>query len=248
MAQPSVISQSPAPSETSVVLGHLIEITFDGPIDPATVNDSTFSLICQGDSLVFDADNLAVKGAKPQTTKQHITGAFVFPTPDKLVFTPDKPLRPKTEYTVIIAGGTSVLAQNVVKNSSGEKLKQSYTWKFTTTDIETMTGRETPPASPLVDIAPELLTDQIRVVPRRRLGIDFTEAIEIWFPDDIDPDSLDPSYFSQAVLPDGNPFNDIVCSIEAINNDPRVVIPTGLSYRITVNKNVLTIHFEGGNQ
>jgi|AGTN01.1.fsa_nt_gi hypothetical protein len=118
MSQPVILSQSPAAAETSVVLGHLIEVKFDQPIDPATINDSTFSLIFQGDSLVFDADNLAKTGARPAAAKTYITGKFAFPSPDVVQFTPDAPLRPKTEYTVIIAGGTSVVAVNVVKNPS----------------------------------------------------------------------------------------------------------------------------------
>jgi len=259
MSQPILISQSPAPAETSVVLGHLIQMQFDQAIDPTTLNDSTFSLIWQGDSLVFDADNLSIKsGTKPTQSKQYLTGKFTFPSPDTAIFTSNQPLRPKTEYTVLVAGGTSVVALNVVKNPAGEKLKQSYTWKFTTTDITTLTGTETPVSSPLVEDAPALTSDQIRVMPRRRIGTDITEAIEIWFPDDIDPDSLDPAYSNPATLfnqslfndlpvdptfaQDANPFNDVVVSVEAINNDPRVTIPSNLSYSVSITKNVLTIH------
>lgn len=245
MSQPVIVSMSPAAAETSVVLGHLIEVKFDQPIDQTTINDSTFSLMCQSGSLVFDADNLAKSGSSAATSKLHLTGKFVFPAPDTVQFTPDTPLRPKTEYTAIIAGGGSVVAVNVIKNPAGEKLKQSYTWKFTTTDIETLTGSETPVMSPLVEDNPDLPTDQIRVVPRRNLKTNFLEAIEIWFPDDIDPASLDPAYFAPNVQADLNPFNDILVSIEAVNNDPQIQIPPGLTYSITVNKNVLTIQIQG---
>lgn len=244
MSQPVLVSQSPTPSEASVVLGRLVEMTFDQAIDPATLNESTFSLLFQGDSLVFDADNLSLTGGRPASQKQHIPGTFAFPEPSRAVFTPSTPLRPKTEYTVIVAGGSSSLAQSVVKNLAGEKLKQTYTWKFVTTEIATLTGGQSPVSSPLVEDDPELTPEMIRIIPRKRLGTDFTEAIEIHFPAEIDPASLDASYFG-LVPADANPFNDVLVSMEAPNNDPLVEIPEDMTYTVTINGNILRIEFQG---
>lgn len=244
MSQPVLVSQSPAPNEASVVLGHLVELTFDQTIDPATLNESTFSLLFQGDSLVFDADNLSL-GGKPASQKQHIAGTFSFPSPGTVVFTPSTPLRPKTEYTVIVAGGSSTLAQSVVKNLAGEKLKQSYTWKFVTTEIASLTGSQSPASSPLVEDDQELTTAMIQIIPRKRLGTNFTEAIELHFPADIDPASLDQSYLGTGLLGDANPFNDVLVSIEAPNNDPLVEIPEHMTYSVVIDRNILRIQFQG---
>lgn len=244
MSQPVLLSQTPTPNEASVVLGRLVELTFDQAIDPATLNESTFSLLFQGDSLVFDADNLSLN-QRPASQKQHIPGVFSFPLPTKAVFTPSVPLRPKTEYTVILAGGSSSLAQTVVKNLTGEKLKQTYTWKFVTTEIATLTGSQTPVSSPLVEDDPELTTEMIRIIPRKRLGTNFTEGIDIHFPAEIDPASLDPSYVGVDIPADSNPFNDVLVSMEAPNNDPLVVIPEGITYRVTIDKCLLRIDFQG---
>jgi hypothetical protein len=59
---------------------------------------------------------------------------------------------------------------------------------------------------------------------------------------------LDPSYFTPMASADVNPFNDIVVSIEALNNDPQIQIPASLSYNVTVDpnrKNVLVIQIQG---
>ena len=39
MAAPTVVSASPANNDTDVILGTQITVTFDQPIDPATVSD-----------------------------------------------------------------------------------------------------------------------------------------------------------------------------------------------------------------
>jgi hypothetical protein len=244
MSQPVLVSQSPTPNETSVVLGHLVELTFDQPINQSTLNEATFSLSFQGDSQVFDADNLSL-GGRPASQKQHVAGTFSFPEPAKAVFTSSTPLRPKTEYTVIVAGGSSLLAQSVVKNLAGEKLKQSYTWKFVTTEIASLTGSVTPISSPLTEDDPELTSDMIQIFPRKRIGADFTESIEIHFPADIDLESLDASYGGASAPLDANPFNDILVSMEAPNNDPLIAIPENVTYSVTIDKNVIRIDFQG---
>ena len=48
MAAPSVVSVEPADSETDVILGTVIFVTFDQEIDPTTVTDATFSLTGPG--------------------------------------------------------------------------------------------------------------------------------------------------------------------------------------------------------
>lgn len=48
MSAPNVVSVEPADSETDVILGTVIFVTFDQEIDPTTVTDATFSLTGPG--------------------------------------------------------------------------------------------------------------------------------------------------------------------------------------------------------
>lgn len=235
-----VVSVSPAQSAVDVVLGSQIEIVFDKPVDQATVTTATFALIGPGQTALVDADNFIHKNVDPITGREYITGTFSYPTAATLVFTPDRPLRPSVTYSVTVAGGTSALAVSVVKALNGEKLADTYSYRFTTGALNLA---EPPVQSPIPEELQILTPDQIRVIPRRDLGNDLAQEIEIHFPADVDLTSLDPN--CSGGQPDLDPFNDVLVSLDAIADDPQVLIPAGLTYSVTVTGNVMRVKVLG---
>jgi hypothetical protein len=144
-------------------------------------------------------------------------------------------------YTVTLAGGNSTLATNTVKAVGGEKLTQSCTFRFTTGTLDMVAP---PPVSPLPDENPAINVDDIRIVPRKVLGNDLAQEIWIFFPADIDPTSLDPSYSDPEVQPDSDPFNDVITSLDALLDDPQVTIPENPQFSVKVEGNILKIRLQ----
>ena len=233
MSAPVILSVAPAPDETDVVLGRVIEVTFDQAVDPDTVTSATFALTGPGETTIVDGDELAYKNAKPSSGREYITGAFNFPSPDKLRFTPDKPLRPGIQYTVLIAGASSLLATSVVRNPAGEALAKSYQYAFKTGTLNVAT----PPAlSPLPPAAPwerpRLDPNSIRIrsggIPVKAVANELS-YIELIFPAAVDPTSFDQ--------------NDLRVAIEPFLGDTSVPLPDNVtvSAAVQANRIVLTV-------
>ncbi|MCW1148558.1 Ig-like domain-containing protein [Flavobacterium lacisediminis] len=100
--QPLVLTTSPTPNETGVVLNKVVSATFNMPMDPATINTSTFTL-------------------KQGTTT--IIGVVTY-SGNTALFTPNTNLTANAVYTATITTGA--------KNMAGVALASNYVWNFTT--------------------------------------------------------------------------------------------------------------------
>jgi hypothetical protein len=100
--RPLVLSTSPTSNETGVVLNKVVNATFNMPMDPATINLTTFTL-------------------KQGTT--NIPGLVTY-SGNSAFFTPNANLIGNTIYTATLSNG----AQNV----AGVALASNYVWNFTT--------------------------------------------------------------------------------------------------------------------
>ena len=103
--QPLVLTTSPTPNETGVVLNKVVSATFNMPMDPATINTTTFTL-------------------KQGTTT--ITGVVTY-SGNTALFTPNANLTANTVYTATITTGAH--------NMAGVALASNYVWNFTTGTI-----------------------------------------------------------------------------------------------------------------
>lgn len=100
--QPVVISTDPANNETGVVLNKIVTATFNIPMDPTTINGTTFTL-------------------KQGATS--IAGLVTY-SGNTASFAPTLPLTANTVYTGTITTGA--------KNLDGIALVSNYVWNFTT--------------------------------------------------------------------------------------------------------------------
>lgn len=100
--QPMVVSTTPTNNETGVVLNKVIAATFNMPMNPATINTSTFTL-------------------KQGTTV--ISGVVTY-SGNTAFFTPTSNLSANTIYTATITNGAQNLASTSIANN--------YEWQFTT--------------------------------------------------------------------------------------------------------------------
>jgi hypothetical protein len=100
--RPLVLTTSPTPNETGVVLNKVVSATFNMPMDPTTINTSTFTLN-QGTNT--------------------ITGIVTY-SGNTALFTPNVNLTANTVYTATITTGTH--------NMAGVALAANYVWNFTT--------------------------------------------------------------------------------------------------------------------
>ena len=103
--QPLVLTTSPTPNETGVVLNKVVSATFNMPMDPTTINTTTFTL-------------------KQGTTT--ITGVVTY-SGNTAFFTPNANLTANTVYTATITTGAH--------NMAGVALASNYVWNFTTGTI-----------------------------------------------------------------------------------------------------------------
>lgn len=99
---PKVISTDPSNNETGVLLNKVITATFDMPMNPLTVNSSTFTLK-QGTTTIAGTVNYSGTTAS---------------------FSPANPLLADALFTATISVGA--------KNLAGTSITQDYVWKFTT--------------------------------------------------------------------------------------------------------------------
>ncbi|WP_035671967.1 Ig-like domain-containing protein [Flavobacterium sp. 83] len=106
---PVVTSTDPIANEINVVLNKTITATFSVPMDPLTLNNTTF-IVKRGTNTV--------------------SGAITY-TGSTVSFTPTTPLIDNTIYTVTITNGA--------KNLEGTSLAGNYVWSFTTAIAPTVT-------------------------------------------------------------------------------------------------------------
>lgn len=240
MSAPVIESVTPAANQADVVLGQPIEVLFDQPIDPASLSSQTFSLTGPGQSSLVDAENLIRKDGLLHTGREYITGAFVFPAPaagdawvqdQKLVFTPSRPLRPNVTYTVLLVGQGSLLAKSYVRNPAGEGMPASVQYTFKTGELNLSAPPLQSPLRPLNPWEkPRLDPSSILVRPRKAIGNDLTQEIELVFPGEIDPASFNP--------------DDILVAGEPFLNDPGTSIPDSTAtIVIDGNRLLITVHW-----
>jgi hypothetical protein len=105
LTPPTVTSTVPLNGATAVPLNQIVDATFSVPMDPATINATTFTLTGPGLTTVPGLVAYAAIG-------------------NTLTFTPTANLTPNTLYTATVTTG----AQNLV----GTGLANNYVWTFTT--------------------------------------------------------------------------------------------------------------------
>jgi hypothetical protein len=108
---PTVIRTSPANGAAGVTTSTTVTVTFDEPMDPATINTSSFELRDPSNTLV------------PATVTYNATTRTA-------TLTPSAALAFFTTYTVTVKGGTT---DPRVKDAAGNALAANFTWLFTTT-------------------------------------------------------------------------------------------------------------------
>ncbi len=235
MAAPTVLSTNPPAAATDVVLGTAIEITFDQALDQATVSSATVAVTGPGQTSLIDADNLIVNNPTALKGREYIDGTVSLVSGTTIRFVPSRPLRPNVKYQVTVAGGSSALAVNAVKNLSGERLARSYFFEFQTGFLEAATP---PPASPLGwsnTLAPwdrpALDAKQIIIRPANPVGVDPETILELEFPGEIDLNSFDP--------------RDLLVGIEPVFGNQMVRLPATLSSTVSVSGNKMFIRITG---
>lgn len=102
---PTVISTIPANLATNVPLNQLVAATFSEPMNPVTINSTSFTLQAAGGASVAGIVAYAAVG-------------------NTLTFTPAAALAASTQYTATIS--------TAVKDLAGHTLVSSYIWTFTT--------------------------------------------------------------------------------------------------------------------
>ena len=109
---PVVITTDPTNNEMNVALNKIITATFSVPMDPLTINNSTF-IVKQGTNT--------------------IAGVITY-TGSTVSFTPTNPLTANTVYTVTITTGA--------KSLQGTPLATNHLWNFTTAPVPTVTATD----------------------------------------------------------------------------------------------------------
>ncbi len=120
---PMVIATDPETDETDVVINKIITATFNQPMNPQTMNETTF-IVMQGGTAV--------------------TGAITY-TGTTVSFAPTVELDLNTVYTATITAET--------ENTTGIALQSDYIWEFTTGALVAPTVIATDPENDETDVA-----------------------------------------------------------------------------------------------
>lgn len=120
---PVVTSTDPANNATGVVLNKRIAVTFSVPMDPLTLNATTYTL---------------KQGTTPVAGTISYSGLTA-------LFTPSSNLAPNTVYTATVNKGA--------KNTDGNALANDHVWSFTTGANTTPTVTSTDPANNATGVA-----------------------------------------------------------------------------------------------
>jgi hypothetical protein len=143
-------------------------------------------------------------------------------------FQPEKGFKPNMLYTASLLGADAALSTADVQNLAGEAMAISYSWSFTTGNLNLATP---PVTSPLLDDAAPIQICDIRILPRAHFGQDLAQTFDIVFSDDIDPTS-----FSQ---------EDLAISVEPILGNPTLAMPSNLQFHAVIQGNKLRIRILG---
>jgi large repetitive protein len=108
---PSITSRTPNTGVTGVALGTNVSVIFNEPINPTTINATTFELRNDANALI---DSSVTYNTATNTA----------------TLTPSTPLAGSATYTVSLKGGNT---DPRVKDMAGNALAASATWTFTTT-------------------------------------------------------------------------------------------------------------------
>jgi hypothetical protein len=206
-----------------VVLGTQITITFDQLIDTTTIDESTFSVTGPGQTQTLTAGQLIAKDGDTLLSREYIEGTFAFDTDAQgrsvVSFVPKRHFQPNVQYQILLLGLDASLTTDVIKNPAGDGMTTSYSWSFQTGDL----NLAVPPVQSLLienTLASAINPVDIKILPRKMVGADLTQVIDIIFPGPIDPASID--------------LNELMISIEPIMGDPRIAVPPSLQPRNTV--------------
>lgn len=120
---PVVTGTDPAPNEINVALNKIITATFSVPMDPLTINSSTFT-VKQGTNTV--------------------AGVITY-TGSTVSFKSTNPLAANTVYTVTVTTGAKSFSQ-------ATPLAANYVWSFTTVPTPTVTSTDPLPNAIAVDL------------------------------------------------------------------------------------------------
>ena len=121
-AVPFVISTDPINNATGVDLGKIVKATFSVPMDPLTLNASTFTL---------------------KNGATNVAGAISY-SGTTVSFDPTVDLLPNTTYTATITTGA--------KNTVGTAMASNYTWSFTTQAFASPFVVSTDPANQAMNV------------------------------------------------------------------------------------------------
>ncbi|WMN12285.1 Ig-like domain-containing protein [Marivirga salinae] len=110
---PEIVSTDPENLENSVNLDQMITITFNGPMDPATISEDAFTLESGSNINGRVIGNVEVFGTTSYNEENYT-----------MSFTPDNSLLAETNYTATV--GTTV------KDKVGNALPINYVWQFNT--------------------------------------------------------------------------------------------------------------------
>lgn len=193
MSAPLVVNVDPANNEVDVVLGTQITITFDQLIDTTTIDESTFSVTGPGQTQVLTAGQLIAKDGDTLLSREYIEGTFAFDLTSAgasiVSFVPKRHFQPDVQYQILLLGLDASLTVDVIKNPGGEAMAASYQWSFQTGDL----NLAVPPTQSLLienTLASAINPADIRLLPRKMVGADLTQIVDIIFPGPIDPASI----------------------------------------------------------
>ncbi len=113
---PSVVSVTPLESATGVAVNTTVTATFSEPMDPATINTTTFTV-------------------RPTASGTNLAGTVTYNAgTSTATFTPSAPLASGTQYTATVTTGA--------RDAAGNPMGAAKTWTFTTADVvaPTVTG------------------------------------------------------------------------------------------------------------
>jgi hypothetical protein len=227
VAAPTVLSVSPGVAETDVVLGTQIVVTFDQEIDAATLTESTFSLTGPAQQALTPGE---LSPSDPG--QESVLGTFSFALDGSgrtvATFNPTLSLRKDTEYNVLLLGANSVLSADAILNAADEAMVESYAWTFKTGSLNVVV----PPApAPLPSQLSYIDTAQIVVIPRKVIGNDLAQEIQLIFPEELDPASVD--------------LDALLVAIEPVLGDLSVVVPENLQATASVSGRKILITVTG---
>jgi hypothetical protein len=129
MAGPNIVSVSPNPNATGVVLGQAISIVFDSLIDHTTLSAASISVSYPAGSDLVTPESYIAQTPATQTGIALVQGTYTATdsgTATTLTFSPSQPFQTNTVYTVFILGADAQFSTAVVKDTNGNPLAVSY--------------------------------------------------------------------------------------------------------------------------